>query len=215
MHLRSMISLLRSLFMISLGCMLFAGRSPLAISRTKVSWIVQKTSNLSIDGCTNFNRFACTVSEYTEQDTIACIQSPLAAAPQGIPLKGMLRIKIGDFNCHNRMMTTEFKKTLRYKQYPELRIEFISLEKMPFVDNNAEIIKGQVDVELAGVCRRFEIMYTSSRTIDADFELVGTRTFGFSDFQLQPPQKMGRRIKVNDRLNVQFILYLKPTPHTL
>jgi len=202
------------LFVLSLGATFLAPGPPagnLFPPGEKTRWIVQKTSTLSINGRTNINRFSCTVNEYTEPDTITCLKSAYINDPQGIPLTGVLRINIEDFNCRNRMMTGEFKKTLKSKLYPQLKILFINLEKMPFSGNDAEIIKGNVDIELAGISRRFEIAYTSCGTDASGLQLVGSRTFGFSDFQLQPPQKMGGLVRVNDRLNVQFILYLKQT----
>ena len=200
-------SLFRYIFIISLSGALFAGRPPLR----KIKWIVQKTSTLSIDGRTNINRCSCAVNEYTESDTITSLKGAYTNDPQGVPLKGVLRINIDDFNCHNRIMTAEFKKNLKSRQYPQLKICFINLEKMPFSGSNAETIKGNVDIELAGITRRFEISYNSCRTDVSEGQLIGTRTFCFSDFQLQPPQKMGGLIRVNDQLNVQFILYLKET----
>jgi hypothetical protein len=107
-------------------------------------------------------------------------------------------------------MTSEFKKTLKYKDHPRLIITFISLDKMPVFSDRAEMVKGSVDVELAGVCRRFEIIYTSCKADATTLKLVGNRQFGFSDFGLQPPEKMGGLIRVNDVLNVQFTLCLRP-----
>ena len=195
----------RYISVISLSFILLAGTP----SREKISWIVQKTSTLSIEGCTNINRFSCSVNEYTEPDTITCLNTLSPNNPQGIPLRGVLRIYIDDFDCHNRVMTAEFKRTLKYKQYPQLKVCFVNLEKMPFSGKSTGIIKGNVDVELAGVSRRFEIDYTSCRTDASQLQLIGTHTFRFTDFQMRPPRKMGGIIRVNDELNVQFILYLK------
>lgn len=195
----------RHISILVLSAILLAGAPP----REKTKWIVLKTSTMNIDGRTNINRFSCVVNEYTEPDTITCFKSSYTNDPQGIPLRGVLRINIDNFNCSNRVMTAEFKKTLKYKQYPQLKVCFVNLEKMPFSGNNTEIIKGNVDIELAGISRRFEIAYTSSKKEASEEQLVGTRTFFFSDFQLQAPRKMGGLIRVNDQLNVQFILYLK------
>lgn len=195
----------RYIFIIGLGITLLAGTP----SREKVRWVVQKTSTLSIEGHTNVNRFSCSVNEYTEPDTITCLNTLSPNDPQGIPLRGILRIQIEDFDCHNRVMTGEFKKTLKYKQYPQLKVCFINLEKMPFAGNNTGTIKGNVDIELAGVIRRFEIDYAFCRTDASELKLIGTRCFRFTDFQMEPPRKMGGIIRVNDELNVQFILYLK------
>lgn len=205
--------LFRYSVIISLSIILLANKAP-RVSLAgrpggKTQWIVQKTSTLSIDGRTNVNRFSCAVVEYTEPDTISCFKSISPNNPQGVPLQGVLRINIDAFNCHNRVMTAEFKKTLKYKQYPQLKVCFVSLEKMPFSGNGSETIKGNVDIELAGLSRRFEINYTSCKTDAGEFQLVGNHTFCFSDFQLRPPQKMGGLIRVNDQLKVQFILFLK------
>src|ERR1019366_704013 len=107
----------------------------------------------------------------------------------------VLRINIDSFNCHNRIMTAEFKKTLKYKQYRQLKVCFVSLEKMPFSGTGSETIKGAVDIELAGLSRRFVINYTSSKGDVGEFQLIGHHTFCFSDFQLQPPQKMAGLIR--------------------
>lgn len=48
-----------------------------------------------------------------------------------IPLSGNLRLDIDQFDCHNRIMTGEFKKTLQYSRYPQLTVRFINLEKRP------------------------------------------------------------------------------------
>ncbi|MBN9385612.1 MAG: hypothetical protein J0H74_32965 [Chitinophagaceae bacterium] len=166
--------------------------------RTK--WLVQRTSTIRIAGSTNVNSFCCHVNEYTGPDTIT-----LTVAGGNL---GALAVNIEEFNCNNRIMTGEFKKTLKYKQYPQLKIVFISLEKMPAFGPMAETVKGCVEVELAGMCRKFEVTYTSCRTDDEDVELVGGRVFGFSDFGLTPPRKMGGLVRVNDKLDVQFTLHL-------
>jgi hypothetical protein len=184
--------------------------APTAPAKEKIRWIVQKNSSLSIAGHTNVNKFSCGVAEYGEADTITCLNEGFRGENRGIPLRGALRIDIAGFDCSNRFMTSEFKKTLKYKDHPRLVITFVSLNKMPVFNSQAEMVKGWVDVELAGVSRRFEINYTSSKADAATLELVGNRQFGFSDFGLQPPQKMGGLIRVDDILNVRFMLCLRP-----
>jgi len=175
---------------------LFAG----GVKPVRTKWLVQRTSTISIAGSTNVNRFCCQVNEYGHPDTIT-----LTASGGSL---GALAVDIADFNCSNRIMTGEFKKTLKYRQYPQLKIVFISLEKMPVFGATTETVKGWVEVELAGICRKFEVTYSSCRTDNENVELVGNRTFGFSDFGLTPPRKMGGLVRVNDKLDVQFTLHL-------
>jgi hypothetical protein len=167
----------------------------------KIKWLVDKSSTIRIAGSTNVNRFCCQVNEYTGPDTITL-------NPAGASLLGTLSVNIEDFNCNNRIMTGEFKKTLKYREYPRLTIRFISLERMPSFGAAAESVKGYVEVELAGICRKFEVTYSACRKDEGNVELVGYRAFGFSDFGLAPPHKMGGLIRVNDKLDVQFRLQL-------
>lgn len=186
--------------MVLLRAILILGLLAGLVKPAKSRWLVQKNSTIRIAGSTNVNSFCCHVNEYTGPDTIIL-------NPSGESL-GALTIDIEDFNCNNRIMTGEFKKTLKYQQYPQLKIVFVSLEKMPAFSATPETVKGWVEVDLAGICRKFEVMYTSCRTNDENVELVGSRVFGFSDFGLTPPRKMGGLIRVNDRLDVQFTLHL-------
>jgi len=169
----------------------------------RIRWIVEKTSTLSIAGSTNINKFCCQVTEYAGPDTLMTVRDGVKEA--GVSLQGLLRIDIKDFDCRNRIMTSEFKHTLKYQQYPQLIIHFLSLEKLPAGEG---AVKGWVEVELAGACRKFEIYYTSYRLGGDDLELLGVRSFGFSDFGLRAPRKMGGLVRVNDQLDVQFRLRL-------
>jgi len=172
----------------------------------KIKWVVEKTSTLSIAGSTNINKFCCQVTEYAGPDTLMTIREDMKEA--GVSLQGLLRIDIKDFDCRNRIMTSEFKHTLKYQQYPQLIIHFLTLERLPATGQDNAAVKGWVEIELAGACKKFEISYTSCKSGGNDFELVGVRAFGFSDFGLRAPRKMGGLVRVNDQLDVQFRLRL-------
>jgi hypothetical protein len=161
---------------------------------------------MRIAGSTNINKFCCQVTEYAGPDTLMTVRE--GAKATGVSLQGLLRIDIKDFDCRNRIMTSEFKHTLKYQQYPQLIIHFLSLERLPSAGQDNEAVKGWVEVELAGACKKFEISYTSCKSGGNDFELIGVRTFGFTDFGLRPPRKMGGLVRVNDQLDVQFTLRL-------
>jgi hypothetical protein len=178
-------------------------------AKEKTSWIVQKSSSLRINGRTNINHFSCAVAQYGEPDTITFQNEGCRGRSIGIPLNGVLHVNIGDFDCRNHAMTGEFKKTLLYKQYPQLKVIFLNLERMPAFGPQQETLKGQVFIELAGVSKQFEMDYTSNREDSATVELTGSRQLSFSDFGLHPPQKMGGLVKVNETLDVRFTLCLR------
>jgi hypothetical protein len=162
---------------------------------------------MSIAGHTNLNKFCCQVTGYTGPDTLA-VKEAANVKESGVCLQGSLRIDIKDFDCRNRIMTSEFKQTLKYQQYPQLIISFLSLQRLPSGGPDSGSVKGWVEIGLAGTSRKFEIDYTSSRVNGNNLELVGVRAFGFSDFGLRPPRKMGGLVRVDDQLHVQFRLCL-------
>ena len=175
----------------------------------KSNWVVLKSSSLEITGRTNVNHFSCGVPQYTEADTLRFLAEGATEHVTGIRLSGTLRLDIDQFDCRSRVMTSEFKKALQYGRYPQLTIHFISLEKMPGFSSRPEIIKGQVEIGLAGVTKSFEIDYTASRSDRCAVELTGVRPLSFYDFRLKPPHKMGGLVKVNDSLRVRFTLCLR------
>lgn len=170
-----------------------------------VKWAVQKTSTLRITGRTNIAGFGCDINGYYQADTILYSKSD---NPNTIvPLKGALNIDINNFDCHNKMLTSDLRKTLRAKENPNLVIRFVALQRMPSFENAVDVVKGFVDVELAGVCKRFEINYRLEKKGSVIY-LNGMRTFSFSDFKLVPPHKLGGIVKVKDDFEVGFKLVL-------
>lgn len=171
-------------------------------------WAVQKTSTLRIQGSSNVNEFGCDITGYSQPDTLICFQE--SAANKVVPLKGALEIDVFKFDCHNKILTSDLRKTLKAKEYPKLIIRFLSFERNPVMRNTKDVLKGNVEVELAGSCRRFEIVYTFEKTESLFIKLNGNQTFTFSDFNLAPPSKLAGLVKVKDKFVVDFNLLLQP-----
>lgn len=171
-----------------------------------VSWVVMPGSSLSVNGSTNVNTFQCEIINYSEPDTLVCNPS---VRGQVLPMQGRLVLNIESFDCHNKMMTNDLRKTLQYKNYPHLSIRFLSLNSFPDFRNPARI-NGVVDISLAGVTKRFEIAYLFTSDASQTIHLKGERVVSFTDFNLSPPSKLGGIIRAKDELRVAFRLNLKP-----
>jgi hypothetical protein len=173
--------------------------------KVTVRWAVQKTSSLQIQGSSNVNQFACDVVGYYQTDTISFTADD---AGKVIPLKGALTIEVASFDCHNRILTKDLRRTLKATEHPQLFVRFVALERSPVFQNNKDVLKGVVEIELAGVCKRFDIGYVIEKNGGA-IVLNGFRTFSFSDFMLTAPKKLAGAIKVKESFNVQFHLNLQ------
>jgi len=173
----------------------------------KLLWVVMQGSSLSVNGTTNINSFQCDINNYNLPDTIS-LQKGFSKG-QILPMNGKLNLEIEAFDCHNRMMTSDLRKTLKAKLYPILSVKFVSVNSFPDFKNPSKIT-GVVDISLSGVSKRFEINYLFTGDEKQEVHLKGNQKIHFSDFNLTPPSKLGGVIKANDELLVEFKLNLKP-----
>ncbi len=165
-------------------------------------WLIIGGGSLKVDGKTNVNEFSCAITNYSNPDTIAVSRN----VGQSIQLFGSIQLDVQKFDCHNPIMTEDLRKTLKSKEFPHLTIRFISMNRYP---EGADITKGMVTIELAGVTKQFEVDYRVVSAANAFINLEGTRTVNFSDFNLIPPRKLGGMIKTNNALKVVFNLRIK------
>lgn len=169
-------------------------------------WVVLENSSLSVNGSTNVNKFSCVIPAYGQVDTITINKGK---DDKGIILTGSIDLKVNNFDCHNSGMTKQLQKTLNEKQFPLLHIRFLSLDQLPVIIAKPQLITGMVDIEIAGVSKRFEINYQISQDAEKCINLLGSRDLNFSDFKLIPPRKLGGMIKTKDQLTVAFNLNMK------
>lgn len=169
-------------------------------------WVVSQNSSLSVNGSTNINRFSCVIPAYGKVDTITINKGKDG---KGIVLSGSIDLNVNSFDCHNWGMTKQLQKTLNEKQFPLLHIRFLSLDRLPVINAKPQMITGMVNIEIAGVSKRFEINYQISQDSEQGIVLLGSRDLNFSDFNLIAPSKLGGMIKAKDQLMVAFTLNMK------
>jgi hypothetical protein len=167
-------------------------------------WVIQKNSNLCIEGKTNINSFRCDITEYLQPDTIYFYKNEESSKP--ISLRGGLSINIKRFDCHQKFITSDLRKTLKADEQPMLKIVLLNIG---YFNGDAGNIKGWVNIGLAGVSKTVEIDYAVRNGQPGYLELTGSRKLKFSDFGLKPPQKLAGLIKVEQELNVRFQLVLR------
>lgn len=170
-------------------------------------WVLIKGGTLQVKGSTNINNFSCSIIGYSNPDTILVSRS--RADKESVALTGALALDVKLFDCRNPVMTGDLRKTLKSKDHPKLKIKFISLSKFPDFSSPNDVIKGFVEIELAGVSRRFDVNYTFYRDEQKIIRLVGERDVNFSDFNLTPPRKLGGMIQTDNKLSVKFQLGMK------
>lgn len=168
-------------------------------------WVIREGCSLKVQGSTNINQFSCVIANISKPDTLRAYRT------DGGPIRmgGVLKLDIRSFDCFNPMMTADLRKTLKVKEFPHLVIRFISLTELPDPDQSKGRLHGVVNIEMAGVAKKFDVAYQWNRVSKDRMILKGTREIHFSDFSIVPPRKIGGMIQTNDALNAEFNLVLQ------
>ena len=191
------------IFLLGLSLTSFGLKDYRLTKRSK--WLISENSSLIVNGSTNINKFTCAIFRYPKSDTLVV----WADQANGILLSGAVHIEVKNFDCSNAIMTKELRKTLREDEFPFLHIRFLSLKEMPSLSGQKNrIIKGAVEIEIAGTTKRFEVAYQLNKEAN-NMTLTGNQAINFSDFNLQPPKKMGRLIKAKNELKVALCLKME------
>jgi hypothetical protein len=172
----------------------------------EVKWLVERNSKLIIDGRSNVNKFRCQIDQYDGLDTLNILYDTQTS--KVVSLTGAIEVLAESFDCKNDMMTADLRKTIMADKYPNLRVEFLPINK-PVKYYGHMPTKAIIQISLGGVCKEFELHYTLNK-VNGSTLLVGSRKFLFSDFNLEPPTKMLGMVKVENEFEVIFDLVLKP-----
>jgi hypothetical protein len=168
-------------------------------------WIVGQKSNICIEGKTNINNFRCDIYEYLPQDTLLIVRDDAEQKP--LTIKGGISIDINRFDCHQKYITSDLRKTLKADKSPCLSIQLVSIGY--FSQNKPPAnVKGWVVISLAGVNKQLDINYVVTNAGPEGMQFTGTRTIRFADFGLTPPRKLAGMIRVEEEINVKFQLWL-------
>jgi hypothetical protein len=116
-------------------------------------WVITKGCSLQVDGSTNVNSFSCGIDQYCNPDTISVFKND--AKQVTFPVTGSISMNIEGFDCHNIFMTKDLRKTLKANEFPIMHVRFLSLNKLPDFRLAKDMATGLVDIELAGVTKRF------------------------------------------------------------
>lgn len=170
------------------------------------TWVVEKNSTLVIEGSSNINSFTCDVKEYIKQDTLVFLQEE--KGKRVVFYRNAITIDVSQFDCHHKFITSDLRKTLKFPQYPVMKIHFISLDN-PAYAMPGQVIKGTLDIELAGVTRRMNFDYHVKNSSEKIIHMLGSQLMGFSDFKLEPPKKMAGLIRINEEIKVHVELYFR------
>lgn len=167
---------------------------------------VSKESKIAILGSSNVNTFSLEVKHYKGDDTLVLIQKE---KQQLVSFKeGVLRVPVSDFKNGNPVLTSDFRKVVKAKQFPEMLMIFRNITVFPGSGNQSLEGEAEVVICVAGQSKITKVNINTCRAGENVY-LNGSANFCFSDFGLTPPENVMGFINVKDDLKVNFSLALK------
>jgi hypothetical protein len=151
------------------------------------SYCFSQVNNVVVNGTTNINTFKCVNDKFNPaSDSYSFKKNQLPH----------LQLSVNDFDCNNRIMTNDLRKTLKADQFPVMSVKFLT-----FIKVSEQQYRAYIEVKLVGKTRYYT---TDFHPIENSF--VGREYVKFSDFGITPPTKMGGLIVVHDDLDLLLTL---------
>lgn len=186
--------------------MAMAGTYRTASNKALSRWVVESSSSLNIEGSSNINDFRCDITEYIKNDTLHYNKEDRTNRLNFTNSTVSLDIK--RFDCHQKYITNDLRKTLKADQHPILKIQFLAIDNFVAEADNYKV-NGTLDIVLAGVVKRTQVQFLVKKE-NSRMQLIGEKQLKFSDFGLIPPRKLAGLIRINEEITVNFQLRLRP-----
>lgn len=167
------------------------------------SYLIEGNSKLGITGSTNLNTFNCDL-------VFSDINSKVDALYQkdGNKIKfqdAHLALSNSCFDCGSRIMNSDFLEMLKTKHYPNITLDLKEITINP--KNSSENI-ALLNISLAGCSKLFSIWLDVNQL--NSINAVGCLKLNLSDFNLEPPKKVLGLVVVDDAIEINLDLKIKP-----
>lgn len=167
------------------GIMILALALSASFKPNAEEYILLSTKTFSVKGSTSIGKYDCDYS-MTTKDTLFLNRK------KGLTYK----VPVKEFGCGNFLLNRDFRKTLREKEYPWVTIQVFDVRK------SGTNYKYDLQLDLAGKRKTFQNLNLMS----VKEGLKGEIELKFSDFNLDPPSKLGGAIKVKEEINLSILL---------
>ncbi len=188
---------------LSFICLLMLGFSTNNSGFKTAEFLIEGNSELGIAGSTNVNEFNCNL-------VFSDINSKVKALYQ----KDSNKIKFQDanlslanecFDCGSRMMNSDFLEMLKTERYPNIALD---LKEIIINPKNPNENIALLNISLAGCSKLYSIWLDVNQT--NNINATGCLKLNLSDFNLEPPKKMLGLVVVDDAIEINLDLKIKP-----
>jgi len=188
---------------LSFICLLMLGFSTNNSGFKTAEFLIEGNSELGIAGSTNVNEFNCNL-------LFSDINSKVKALYQkeGNKIKfqdASLHLANECFDCGSRMMNNDFLEMLKTQRYPNIALD---LKEIIINPKNPNENIALLNISLAGRSKLYSIWLNVNQS--DKINASGCLKLNLSDFNLEPPKKMLGLVVVDDAIEINLDLKIKP-----
>ncbi|WP_338236077.1 YceI family protein [Persicobacter diffluens] len=159
---------------------------------------------MEVFGTTNVSHFSC----YYRHEELEEVRFDLnfQEENQGLAahLKGAeIAVPIEAFKCRLPGMTKDFRHLLKYKEFPNLKMEMhrLLIPEQGWSSTSADM---EVTYEIAGAKKAFTTPVQLEKSKDGQYYISGETAVDIRDFGLEPPVKFLGAVKVEPMVTLKF-----------
>ncbi len=116
-------------------------------------------------------------------------------------------IPLDRLSCKNKMILHDFYSLVNASEFPEVTIKMDADDFDRFVaETESHTTQASFYVTIAGITQKVRTHTLLSEDLAGNKTLRGNLTLSMNDFYLKPPKKMIGLVKLNDEVNINFII---------
>ncbi|MCF8218218.1 MAG: hypothetical protein K9I29_04025 [Bacteroidales bacterium] len=116
----------------------------------------------------------------------------------------IIRIPVENLKAKNKLMEKEFFKMLNVRENPYIIIKLPKKQLVRGIQEDAAILNIPSSITFAGATTN-SLLSMATRTLDKNtYYISGSEQMELSDFNLDPPQKLGGAIRVKSNVLINF-----------
>jgi hypothetical protein len=165
----------------------------------KEAYLVVRGARITVQATTSLGAIHCSYS-CSRQGDMLYLNRQLVQRERLV-----LSLPVKDFGCGNLLLSRDFQRTLKSRDYPMVRVEVQELVQ------EGQQLQGRLRLQLAG---KTKILRGVRFCRQAGQRLSTKLCLSFSEFELATPQKLGGLVKVEEELQVTVELLLAPQPNS-
>ncbi|MDH4090501.1 MAG: hypothetical protein OEV74_07265 [Cyclobacteriaceae bacterium] len=187
-----------------LALILFSANLKTDMTSAKRDVVRILSSETKILGQTNVNNFTCTAVQGNRAQHLKIFSR---VTDKGIDFRDFLiTLNVNEFDCGMKVMTKDFKSTIKGDEYPTIGLEIQSIvfNKGNGLTEGKSDAESSVKIRLAGQDHKEHIREGQLIKEGNTYIIKGQQSLNMTDFGLEPPSKFMGMVKVKDALVINF-----------